>query len=291
MWTNREEARSDFVLAAAAVLVGPVLALFLFRVIPFLQPRNLVSQFLQVLLAFVFTGLVPLLLARYRGEGRAAFGLDVPREGLLQGLVAAVPVMLGGMLVQWFQTPRSPQRAVLGVFSYALAGPTEALLTLLTVAVVTIGGLLLYPFLTVKGRNAFERREITQLEALRTYGLAAAASAIVMGLLVVVQGRISLLEALVDGFVLAAVVLLADRLVPPQVTTSMWAVLGPAGVALALRVFFGGFLSLASLRAGLLAAGFVVVVAVLVESRRGAWAVVPLFVAVAIWGVDLRPIL
>lgn len=289
MWTNREEALSDFVLAAAAAIFGPWVVLFLVRLIPAFRSFNVGVQVLQVALVFVFTGVVPLLLARYRGENRAAFGLDVSREGLLPGVVAAVPVMLGGFLVQWAHAPAAPGRAVLGVFQFALGGPLEAFLTLLTVAAVALGGILLYPFLTVKGRSAFERREVTQLEALRTYGLAAAASSVVIGLLVVVQRRVSLLEVVIDGVVLAAVVLLADRLVPPQVTTSQWAVLAPAGIALALRLVTG--FSVAGLRSGLLAGGFVLVVAVLVESRRGAWAVVPLFVAVAIWGVDLRPIL
>ncbi len=97
--------------------------------------------------------------------------------------------------------------------------------------------------------------------------------------------------AVLEPLALAAVVLLADRLVQPRVTTSRATILGPAIVALLLQVELFGGAFLTSLREGLLAAGFVVIMAVLVETRQAAWAVVPLFAAASFYAVSFRPVL
>lgn len=291
MWANPEEARSDFILAAAAAILGPLLLRLLaplgFRA---LQGRGAVGGALFVLVAFAFTGLVPLLLARYRRGGQAAFGLDTPRQAIAAGLLAAVPLIVVGML-EWWAMTRSVPRALAGVFAQVIDDPLELGFVALGALALFIGSVLLFTFLTVKARDGFARTELTQLQMLRTFGLAAAGAAALVGLLLLPTGRLALAAAILEPLALAAVVLLADRLVPPRVTTSRATILGPAVVALLLQLELFGGAFVTSLREGLLAAGLVVVVAVLVETRQAAWAVVPLFAAASFYAVSFRPVL
>ncbi len=291
MWANPEEARSDFILAAAAAIFGPLL-LRLFA--PFglgaLQRRGPVGGTLFVLAAFAFTGLVPLLLARYRGGGLAAFGLDTPRSAISAGLLAAAPLVLVG-LVEWWATSRSLPRALSGVFAPVIDDPFGLAFVALGALALFLGSLLLFTFLAVKARDGFARTEFSQLQMLRTFGLASAGAAALVGLLLLPTGLIALEAAFLEPLALAAVVLLADRLVEPRVTTSRATIIGPAIVALLLQLELFGGEFLTSLRQGLLAAGLVVVVAVLIETRQAAWAVVPLFAAASFYAVSFRPVL
>ncbi len=291
MWANPEEARSDFILAAAAALLGPLLLRLLAPLgLGALQRQGAVGGALFVLVAFAFTGLVPLLLARYRRGGSAAFGLDAPRRALSAGLLAAVPLFAVGML-EWWAVTRSVPRALAGVFAQVIDDPLGLGFLALGVLALFVGSVLLFTFLTVKARDGFARTELTQLQLLRTFGLAAAGAAAVVGLLLLPTGHVALGAAFLDPLALAAVVLLADRFVQPRVTTSRATILGPAVVALLLQLELFGGAFLASLREGLLAAGLVVVVAVLIETRQAAWAVVPLFAAAFFYAVSFRPVL
>ncbi|MDP8930300.1 MAG: hypothetical protein M3O70_17460 [Actinomycetota bacterium] len=291
MWANPEEARSDFVLAAAAAVLGPLLLRLLAPLgLRALQGRGPVGAAFFVLVAFAFTGLVPLLLARHRGEGLAAFGLDAPRQAMSAGLLAAVPLVAVGML-QWWAVTRSLPKALTGVFAQVIDDPFGLVFAALGSLALFVGSVLLFTFLTVKARDGFARTELAQLQMLRTLGLAAAGAGAVVGLLLLPIRRIALGAALLEPLALAAVVLLADRLVQPRVTTSRAAILGPVIVALLLQLELFGGAFLTSLREGLLAAGLVVVVAVLVETRQTAWAVVPLFAAVSFYAVSFRPVL
>lgn len=291
MWTNPEEARSDFILAAAAAIFGPLLLRLL---APFglgaVQSRGPVAGALFGLVAFGFTGLVPLLLARYRGGGLAAFGLDTPRTSMAAGLLAAVPLVLVGMLKWWVPTRSIPQ-ALAGIFAPVIDDPFGLGFVALGALALFVGSVLLFTFLTVKARDGFARVELTQLQMLRTFGLAAAGASALIGLLLVPTGRIALGVAFLEPLALAAVVLLADRLVQPRVTTSRATIFGPAIVALLLQLELFGGAFLTSLREGLLAAGLIVVVAVLVETPKAAWAAVPLLAAASFYAVSFRPVL
>lgn len=296
MWTNPEEARSDFVLAAAVALFGPLLLILLRSLLPSVLEQGVVWAVVSIAALFAFTGLVPLLLARYRGEGMAAFGLDAPRAAIARGLLLAIPAALVGVMVLWSQpiptvagqAVRGQLAALLGALGFLVSGggPIEALLSVLALATAIVGNVLLYTFLTVKARDGFGRTDITMLEALRTYGALAAAGGLVIGLLLAaIQGGV--LRVTLEALALFSLVLIADRMVVPGHATTRAAVLAPAIVALLAGVeLFGGHL-LTSLRSGLLGAGVIIVVAVLVETRRHAWAVVPLIAAVILYPTAL----
>lgn len=287
MWTDPEEARSDFILAAAAALFGPLLLTFLQNLLQPLflgTPGNLFS----LALFFAYTGLVPLLLARYRGQGIEAFGLDDGREGIVPGLLMALPIVavaiglglaLSGSVVD----------AVLGTLSGLLAGPATFLTTLLRAVVFSVSVVLLYTFLTTKARHAFARNEVQQVEMLRTFGIGAAGAGFLAGLLLLVRGG-SLLRILLEALTLVAVVLVADRFVAANGRTTRATVLAPAIVALIVKVrLFGGDFVF-SLRGALLSAGLVIVVAVVLETRRYAWAALPVLVATVLWPTPLVPL-
>ncbi|MDQ4129917.1 MAG: hypothetical protein M3133_02820, partial [Actinomycetota bacterium] len=234
MWEHPEEARSDFILAAAAAILGPLLLRLL---APFgleaVGSWGLIGGAVFGVLVFAFTGLVPLLLARYRRGGLAAFGLDAPRNAMSAGVLVAVPLVAVGA-VEWWAVTGSLPWALAGVF----AGPPPRVFIALA---AFVGSVLLFTFLTVKARDGFARTELAQLQVLRTSGLAASGAALVVGLLLLPIGRVTLVETFLDPLALVAVVLLADRLVQPRVTTSRATILGPAIVALLLQVeLFGG---------------------------------------------------
>lgn len=287
MWTDPEEARSDFILAAAATLFGPLLVFFLQSLLPPLF-RGTVGNLVQLALFFAYTGLVPLLLARYRDQGLEAFGLDEGREGLVPGVLVAVPIVVVAIGLQ-LALSGDVVAAVLGTLAGVLAGPVALLMTILRAVVVAAAVVLLYTFLTTKARNAFARNEVPQVEMLRTFGIAAAGAGFLAGLLLLVRGG-SVLRVLIEALTLAAVVLLADRFVTASGRTTRATVLAPAIVALVvkLELFGGNFLP--SLRGALLGAGLVIVVAVLLETRRYAWAALPVLVATVLWPTPLIPV-
>lgn len=288
MYADVEEARSDFVLAAAMAIFGPLIYFFLVRLLP-LGGLGALAGFVHAALVFAVMGLVPFLLARYRGEGAIAFGLDGPsREGIIAGVVVALPVVALGILILWSQYGARPS-ILLGIIPNALGGPVETLVSLVGLTALFAGALLLYTFLAAKARNAFAQNEIRQLEGLRTFGLAAAGLAVIIGLLVAAQGRIGLTRLLVDPLVLGAMVLLTDRLLQPNAITTRATVLAPAIVALVVQVELFGGQFLLTLRHALLGAGLVIVMTMLIETKRYAWAVVPVLLAVTLYPSPLRP--
>lgn len=291
MWTDPDEARSDFVLAAATALFGPLVIQLVYRYTP-LGPFGLFGTLLSIALLFVITGLVPILLARYRGNGIAAFGLQGGREGIGPGVLIALPVVLLGIVVGW-TAGFSPLRALAGIVPAFLSGPfggIDVVLAVLAISVQFAGMVLLYSFLAVKAREGFGRTEIGHLEVLRTYGLAAAGGALLIGLLAAIGADVTVNRALLDAAALVAVILVADRFTDMESQTTRLAVAAPAIVALLLAWDLFGGQFLATLRHGLLAAGAVIVVTVLVDGRSYAWAIVPLFAALTIYRTALTPL-
>ncbi|HEX9888657.1 MAG TPA: hypothetical protein VGA69_04220 [Nitriliruptorales bacterium] len=285
MWITAEDARSDFVLAAAAALLGPILQGFVSG-LPF-YPRGLIGTMLGIAWLFAMTGLVPVLLAGYRDHGLSAFGLDQPQEGLGTGVIVALPLVVAGWLAFWLNGV-SVIDALLGLLPF-LSGGQGLVVDLLAFAVVTIGSVLLYTFLTVRARHAFKATHLTQVEALRTFGMGAVAVAAVLGLLLSISGNATSLLLRVAG--VAGLVLVADRYVQPADSTTRSTVLAPAITVLVFWVFRSGGLFRGSLLDGLyagsLAAAIAVTVAILVETRRHAWATVPVLAAAALYGVPL----
>jgi hypothetical protein len=151
-----------------------------------------------------------------------------------------------------------------------------------------VGTMYLFGLLVVRARDGFRATDMPLLEALRTYGLGALAIGTVLGLLLSLAGSGPPTWAvLLDSAAMASVILLTDRMVASNDRTTRATVLGPAIVAIVAYVFaLGGGLFSAnlavSLYRGAMAAAVAVVLTALLETRRAAWAAVPL-VAATVW--------
>lgn len=303
MWMSTEDARSDVILAGATAVFGVSVVAFL-QQLPGYPDRGFLGVVLQLFWLFALTGLVPYLLTRYRELGPESYGFETGRDGLRAGLLLAVPVVIAGVL-RGIPLQGSVVQALLGRFSTFLPGdPTvsgssasaasivlDGVIALALVVILVAGTLLLYPFLTVRGRDAFSRRDVSATEAIRTFGMGAVVGALVFGLLRSIGSDLSAVGVLVNVVALAALVLLGDRLVPAKVTTARAAIITPVVVAFLAQL-------LPSLRGDLifglygasLAAGIVAVIACVIEGRTYAWAVVPPVVAMAIYPTCLSPL-
>lgn len=290
-----DEARSDVILAAAAAVLGTFLIGLVSR-LPLYPRSGLLGDLVAVFWIFALTGLVPLLLARYRGDAMRAFGLDAPRGAWRRGLVLVVPIVALGV-VNALLVAGDPTTAVLGRIGRALASPVPAAAGLAAVELgaFVLGGLLLTTFLTVRGREGFRPVDLSLTQVLRTYGMGCAGVALVGGLLRSLGPDVRFGSVLLEVAALVALILLSDRLIPLGPTVARGAVLAPMiviGVA-HLLTLGGGLLfgnPLIGLHAGGLAAGTATVIAVLVSARNMAWAVVPLLVAVHWWPTCLSPV-
>jgi hypothetical protein len=298
-----EEARSDVILTAATTLFGGFV-LTLVTQLPLYPRTGILGLLVGVFWIFALTGLVPLLLARYRGDGLRAFGLDAPRDGWRAGLVLLMPVVALGVIRELVATG-SPVPALLGrlggatggspvVMGTTSLGPIEIAFSALQLVALTVGAVLLTTFLTVRGRDGFRPVDLSLTQAVRTFGMGAAGIALLTGLVRSVGPDTRVVPVLLQVAALVALVLLTDRLVPIGPTFPRGAVLAPGIVVLLAHVFATGGLFrgnlLAGLHTGALAAGTTVVVAVLIATRRRAWAVVPLLLALHWWPSCLSPL-
>jgi hypothetical protein len=289
MWMSSEDARSDFILAAAAAAFGG-LAVRLLQGLP-LYPDGFLGAVLRVGWVVLVTAGPAYGLVRHRRQGLAGYGYEGGRD-LSAGLLLAVPVLAVGYVRGY--PVGGPVGALFGNLGLALQTPTvgppafgvlDVLVLGATVFAVALGGAVLYPFLTTRARDGFRQTDLPLVEGLRTYGIGAAGIALVLGLLVSVTEAMTLFGLVVNVAGLVALVLLTDRLVTTSDRTSRATLLAPAIVAVVLQVLaFGGFFGgniLFGLFRGAFAGGTVIVVATLVETRRHAWAAVPLVLATA----------
>ena len=298
-----DEARSDVILAAAATLFGGFV-LTLVTQLPLYPRSGILGLLVGVFWIFALSGLVPLLLARYRGDGIRAFGLDGPRDGWRAGLVLMLPVVVLGVVRELISTGGLAP-ALLGRLGGATAGspvvlgttrlgPIELAFSALQLIALFLGGLLLTTFLTVRGREGFRPVDLSLAQAVRTFGMGAAGLALLVGLARSVGPDARAVSVLMQVVALVALVLLADRMVPLGPTFPRGAVLAPGVVVLLAHVFATGGLFRGNLLAGLytgaLGAGTTVVIAVLIATRRRAWAVVPLMLALHWWPSCLSPL-
>lgn len=297
MWMSSEDARSDFVLAAAAVLLGG-LAVSLLQALPFYPDLGtFIGALLYVAWVFVLTALVPILLVRYRDqELTTGIGLGGERGGLATGLLIALPIVVVGYLRG--VPDDGLGRAILGRFDGSLVGSPvvgaaggsfviDLFLNVVFVAVLAVSGVVFYGFLVTRAREAFRQNDLSIVEGLRTFGMAAAGAAFLLGLLVTVAGSTRFLSVVLHVGALVVAVILTDRLVTTSQRTTRATMLAPALVALLAQVLaFGGLFRgdlLLGLFHGVLSAGLVVVVAALIESRRYGWAIVPVAIATAVY--------
>ncbi len=294
-----DDARTDVILTAATLLFGGA-AVGLLAQLPGYPMGGLLGALLSVFWSFALTGLVPLLLIRYRHDGRAGLGLDGSASGWTRGLLLAVPVVVLEV-VRALVVAGDPVAALLG--RLGLTGPTVGpggigalQITAGVLAFITLsaGALLLVPFLVLRSRDAFPRSpEISLTELVRTIGIGAVVAALALGLLRAIGDPLAV-PVLLQVAALAVVLLLVDRAVPTRLAVPRTTIVAPVVVVVAAHLvatgglFFGDLLT--GLYTGALAAGSTVAIAALVSVRRVAWAVVPLVVALHWWPSCLSPL-
>ncbi len=304
MFIEADDAKTDVILAAAVAAIGPSLVGFVSR-LPFLPRTGALAALIDLAWLVVVTMLVPLLLARYRGDGVAAFGLrerggpiavaSTPQTGTSAALLV-LPVALAGIVVV-LTVGGGPVAAALGGVGLALersASPTQIGVFVLRVGVLTVAALVLTGFLSVRSRDGFPRSPDTSLtELVRTFGLGAVGIALLTGLVRIVTGA-PLVAVVVNLLALVTVLLLVDRLVPAGVHVPRTTVVTPLLVVVVLQTFaagglFGGGLLL-GLHRGALAAAVTIAVAATAATRRGVSVAIPLVLAVHWWPTCLSPL-
>lgn len=274
-----DEARSDVALSIAALVFGPLLLGGL------RGGTGVVGVLTDLAVVLALTALVPLLLIRSRASsgGRsvlAVLALDGPPSGLAAGLPLAVPAAVVGTIAM-LTAGTTPGAALLGRLS-------GAPLQMLQVAALTVGSTVLVVFVVMRSSEAFPRSpEWALRRLLRTVGMGAAGLALVAGLVRVPNGA-STTRVIVNALALAAIVLIADRIIGPRRAVPRIALLLPAGLAMYLHLTAFG-LSV-GLQAGALAAGTTVVVGAVALGARGTWPVIPLLVALHLWPTCLSPL-
>lgn len=291
MWLSVEDARSDFILAAAALVFGTLVFEFILT-LP-IYPRGTLSLWLTPVWVVLLMIIPARFLARYREQDLEAFGLGSDRSGIAEGLLLVAPLVAVGYIRGF--SGGNVIGALLGRLrniAAASAGLAELdllrlLLGIILLAVAGVGTMLLFGLLVTRARDGFRATDMPLLEALRTYGLGAVGIGTLLGLLTSLGGvGPPSWAVLLDGLAVAAVILLADRLVATGDRTNRMTILAPAiVVVVAFLLRGGGFFTqnlALSLYQGAMAASVAIVLAVLLETRRAAWAAVPL-VAATVW--------
>ena len=290
-----DDAKTDVILAAAAAVLGVTLRGFVIT-LPLYPRPGLVAAVLDLGWIVVVTALVPVLLVRHRRDG--ASGLGFGDAGIGTGLLLAVPAVVVGLGAQLL-AGAEPLTALLG----RLAAPATATLTvdlavgLARVVLFSAGALVLYGFLASRAREGFPRSpDVLLTRALRLAGLGAVGLAAVTGLV----RALTQLSAVAFGLVLlnvaglAAVLLLADRLVPAGLTMPRTVVITPLLVLVVANIFATGGLFRGDLVSAVygaaLGAGLVLPVAALAQTRAGIAPAVPLVVVVHWFPTCLSPL-
>jgi hypothetical protein len=147
VYLDSDDAKTDVILAGAAAALGGA-ARGIVAQLPGYPRQGMVAVALELAWVFAITGLVPLLLARHRGDRARAFGLTRPARGLGFGVVVALPV-LAGALALGLIIGVSPGRWILG--RLAATGGATLGLAVVQVVVLTLGAALLVTFLASRG--------------------------------------------------------------------------------------------------------------------------------------------
>lgn len=297
MYLSWEDARSDFVLAAAAVMLGQYVASLIGAIPGY-------PDFASVPYLVLGIGWVALLavgpslwLARYRRDVPAAFATDQRSRGsLAPGLLLVAPLLVGHLLDAVLTGDLGTILLAFGG-TFTLLGPTvgnftltvETALAMVAVAILAVGSWLFGSFLVVRARDAFRSPDADLTELVRTFGVGAVGVNLVLGLLVSVRDPRPLGDSLLLAAVLFAVVLVTDRFVPARVTTTRATVLGPllAVVVLWILNFGGPFRGdlLLGLYSASAAGAVIVCAAAMIEIRQGLAAAM-LLIASAVYPVS-----
>lgn len=298
VYLSPDDAKTDVILAAVTAVLGISLRAFVSGLLP---RSGLVAGLADVLWIVALTALVPVLLARYRRDGAAAFGFAAtghgsPR-GAAAGLLLAAPAAVLGVVVMAVALPAgSDVSALPGRLGVPIARGDVVGIALggTRVVLFALGSVLLIGFLAVRSREGFPRSPdmpLTQL--VRTIGLAAVGVALVGGLLRTLGGG-SVVIAVANALALAAILFLTDRLIPTGIVVPRTAVVAPVVVVVVGNVFATGGLFrgdlLAGLTVGALATGTTLAIAGLAQTRAGVAVAIPLAVAVHVWPTCLSPL-
>ncbi len=291
---DTDEARTDVILAAATAVFGGSVRVIVGQ-LPGYPRQGMAALVVDLAWILVLTALVPVLLARHRGDGAAAFALTAPRRGLSFGFILAVPVVAAQLLLGAL-IGVAPGRWLAARFGGVMLAPSgaPALAAAGRLVVLTVGALLLVTFLSRRGQQGFTRSSpVPLLQMVRTVGIGAAAVALVAGMLRSLTGPAPL-PVLLNVTALVAVLLVVDRRVPATARVQRAAVLAPVIVVALLHVFATGGLFrgdlVTALYAGALGAGIAVAVTTVSQMRAIAWAGVPLLLAVHWWPSCLSPL-
>ncbi len=297
MWLSQDDARSDFVLAVAAVVLGRY-AVSVLAQIPGYPLTGVAGNSLRLVWVILLTGTAPYLLARYRNHVPSAFGLGGDATGsLLVGVVVAAPLIIVHILEHVFEGDFGTLlRSLLG--RYAVGSPTvgdpgldaDRLFEYAIITVAAVGTWLFMSFLAVRARDAFRSPDMELTEAVRTFGIAGVGASLVFGVLNGLRG-LPFGNVLLISVALFAMVMLVDQYVPPRVTTTRATILGPAIAVVVLYVLaagglFGGDLLL-GLWTGSAAGVLMICVSALVEVKKGGAALV-LAIAIAIYSFPVQ---
>lgn len=296
MYLSTEDARSDFILTVAAVVLGRY-AFELIAQLPVYPVTGDVGTALVIVWQALLSGATAWLLARYRRDVPGAFALGPQDRGSpFVGVVIALPLLVAHLLPEVLRgdvgqvllslggrlTDRQP---AVGAFTFDL----DLVWQVLSVLVLAVGTWLFTAFLAVRARDAFRSPDMDLTELVRTFGMGAVGVSLVLGLLVLFRGFEFANVLLVTGALLA-VVLLTDRQVPPRTTTTRATVLGPVIAVAVLHVLAAGGLFSGDLLLGLYfgsAAAVITLCAVaLVEVRQGS-AVAVLVIASVLYPVPI----
>jgi hypothetical protein len=284
MYLSTEDARSDFILTVAAVVLGR----YAFDLIAQIPGYPTITSDVGVVLVLVWqvllTGATPWLLARHRNDVPRAFAFATGDRGSpAVGLVLAAPLLVAHLLPVVF-------RGDVGAMLLALTGrltasqPTlegfqfslDLVWQALSVLILMVGTWLFTSFLAVRARDAFRSRDVDLTELVRTFGMGGVGVSLVLGLLV--------------SGTLLVVVLLTDQYVPARTTTTRATVLGPVIAVAVLHVLAAGGLFSGDLLLGLyfgVAAAVVTLCAVALAEVRQGWAVMLLVMASVLYPIPV----
>lgn len=282
MYTSTEDARSDLFLSGAVFVFGGIIVQVVLNIIP-LHRVPVLGELLVILLPLVTTVLVPFLLIRYRREPWAMYGLaGVSPRALAYGLALGLPLVAAYVLTA-IVAGLPPTAGVPLAGIGGLAG-----LDLLRRLSQWLGFVLLAAYGTVKARDAFPGTPQRLREgATQVARILAAVVAVAGGLLLLagaVRGQLTVRDLLVvlqAAAVIGTAAFLVARLQGSATTTRP--VLVTPAVLLGLAAFRLGFDAVAFVTSVYLAAVFALlglVVGILQETRRTAWAAVGLGLAV-----------
>jgi len=283
-----DDAQTDVILAAATVIFGVNLRAFIVSFAWYPQavtPKRL----LDVIWIIAVTALVPILLARYRGDNRAAFGVrgaGIFREPALLipgvGVIAVTFLLLPNVLT-------TPQ---------AVFGRATSPLGLIETIALALGAFCLITFLSVRAKDAYPRSPDMPLKQLvRSGGVIAIAVTFVFGVLRALGSRptgTTIVFALVYALTLMLLLWLTDRAIPFGTTVTRASIVAPVIVVVVAHIFSTGGL----FRGDLLTGGYLAAIAtgptLLLAARshlpRGSVSVLPLMIAIHLWPTCLSPL-